>query len=115
MKNMENGDKRMEIISRMVGIARADSPWVWGFHPKSFTLSHAWYGNSKTNFIANNTLKYKKLDPVLRQQKRTAWNKPVLWPTFLIVVILIVLVVPAFVTYIRKEHAVDAAVKVAGE
>ena len=115
MKNMENSDERMEIINHMVGIAREDSPWVWGFHPKSFTLSHEWFGNSKTNFIANNTLKYKKLDPILRQQKRAEWNKPVLWPTFLIVAVLVVLIVPAFVTYIRKEHAVDAAVEREGQ
>ncbi len=33
--------------------------------------------------MANNTLKYRRLDPELRQRLRAAWNPPVLWPLWL--------------------------------
>lgn len=105
MKNMDNGSERQGIINRMIEIAREDAPWLWGYHPKSFSLSHEWYGNSKTNFIANNTLKYKKLDPVSRQKKRAEWNKPILWPLLVLLILSVIVIVPAFVTYVRKEHA----------
>jgi len=104
MKDMNNGAERQRIIDDMVNVLRKDAPWMWGFHPKSFALSHQWYGNSKPNFIANNTLKYKKIDPVLRYQKRHEWNKPVLWPIILIVSGMVLLVIPAIIVFIRKEH-----------
>lgn len=104
MKDMSNGPKRQKVIDSMVEIVRKDAPWIWGFNPKSFALSHKWYGNSKPNFMANNTLKYKKVDPVLRYQKRQAWNKPVLWPIIVLVIVMIAVIIPAIFIFIRKEH-----------
>ncbi len=49
MKNMPNGPSAQAIIDRMVEIARADAPWVWGFHPKDYGLRHAWVANDKPN------------------------------------------------------------------
>ena len=104
MKAMPNSDRRQQIIDRMVLIARRDTPWLWGMHPKSFSLLHGWYHNVKPNLMANNTLKYKRLDPLLREQQRAAWNKPVLWPLVLGIVVLIVVLVPAVISYRRREH-----------
>ena len=115
MKNMDNSPERQQVIDEMIAIAQKDAPWIWGFYPKSFGLSHGWFGQSKPNFMANNTLKYKKVDPVLREQRRKEWNRPVLWPIGLIFLLLIVVIVPAFVTYKRKEHTAGAAVKAAEE
>jgi ABC-type oligopeptide transport system substrate-binding subunit len=39
-------------------ILQHDAPWVFGLHPKSYTLSHRWLKNRKPNDVANNTLKY---------------------------------------------------------
>lgn len=111
MKNMRNSPRRQRLIDEMVGIARRDAPWLWGFHPKNFTLYHAWYHNAKPNLMANNTLKYKRIDPELRAELRAQWNQPVLWPLVALAVILIAGLAPAVVTYIRRErHApgVDA-------
>ena len=104
MKNMDNGPERQQVIDQMITIAQKDAPWIWGFYPKSFGLSHEWFGQSKPNFMANNTLKYKKVDPVLREQRREEWNKPVLWPIGLVFLILVLVIVPAVITYMRKEH-----------
>jgi oligopeptide transport system substrate-binding protein len=104
MKNMDNTPERQQIINKMVAIARRDAPWLWGFHPKEFALYHSWYHNAKPNLMANNSLKYKRIDARLRAEKRKEWNQPVLWPIWLIVIGLVVATLPAAVTYYRKEH-----------
>ncbi|MDX1251904.1 MAG: ABC transporter substrate-binding protein [Gammaproteobacteria bacterium] len=105
MKNMENGPQRLAIIKAMVDIARRDAPWIWGLHPKRFTLYHSWYFNAKPNLMANNTLKYLRVDPRLREEKRAEWNRPIVWPFVVIVAILLLGTVPAVIVYLRREYA----------
>jgi len=104
MNNMENSPERQLIIDKMLTILRYDAPWLFGFHPKSFVLFHDWYGNANTNQMAHNNLKYKKINTALRVKQRAAWNTPVLWPLWGILLFFIVLLIPAVVAYIRKEH-----------
>jgi ABC-type transport system substrate-binding protein len=104
MKNMENGPRRQAIIDKMLAIARNDAPWVWGFHPKDFTLHHGWMQNVKPNQMARNNLKYERIDAALRSQERREWNQPVLWPVFLIMAVLVASAVPALRAYRRKER-----------
>ncbi len=105
MKDMANGPARQAVIDRMVEIARRDSPWLWGYHPLAFSLHHAWYHNAKPNLMANNTLKYKRVDPALRERSRQAWNRPVTWPLWLLLGLLAVSLVPAWLSYRRRERA----------
>ncbi|RMD71018.1 MAG: peptide ABC transporter substrate-binding protein, partial [Gammaproteobacteria bacterium] len=104
MRHMDNTPERLAIIQTMVDIARRDAPWVWGLHPKQFSLYHAWYHNAKPNLMANNTVKYLRIDPRLRQEKRRAWNEPVLWPLGLFLLALMGLLAPAYLTYLRRER-----------
>jgi len=106
MKNMDNGPARQEIIDAMVDIAQRDGPWLWGLHPKAFSLHHAWYKNSKPNLMANNTLKYKRIEPELRAKKRMAWNKPVTWPLWTMLLVFVALILPGIISYRRKEHGI---------
>ncbi|MDZ4202198.1 MAG: ABC transporter substrate-binding protein [Gallionella sp.] len=80
MKNMDNGAERQAIIDRMLEMLRRDSPWLWGFHPKNYVLRHAWLHNVKPNVMANNKLKYWRIDAVQRDAARREWNRPVSWP-----------------------------------
>ena len=105
MTNMPNGPERQAVINEMTAVARHDAPWVWGFNPKQFSLFHRWMHNVKPNFMANNTLKYKRIDPVLRDKLRTEWNAPVLWPVGLLLLVFVAAMVPAIVTYRRKLRA----------
>ncbi len=105
MKNMDNSDERLTIIHRMIDILREDAPWLWGINPKSFALYHDWYFNSRPNLMANNTLKYKRIDPQLRSRKRSEWNQPVVWPVWVGLVILVANTLPAFVSYRRRQKA----------
>ncbi|MFT6624978.1 MAG: ABC-type transport system substrate-binding protein [Cycloclasticus sp.] len=105
MSKMDNTSQRQAIINQMVNVARQDAPWVWGFHPKAFSLYHAWYKNAYPNLMANNTTKYINIDPALRQQYQAKWNKPVYWPLVLILLICAVLILPAYLIYRRIERS----------
>jgi ABC-type oligopeptide transport system substrate-binding subunit len=104
MRNMDNSDQRFRIIQQLQDIVRRDSPWVFGFHPKNFSLFHGWYSNLKPNLMANNRLKYTRIDPLLRAQKRLEWNKPVLWPLFIATALFILILFPAIKGYRRRTQ-----------
>jgi oligopeptide transport system substrate-binding protein len=104
MKNMENDPARQAIIDEMQAIARHDAPWLWGYFPKQFTLRHTWYLNAKTNLMANNMLKYRRIEPQLRAGLQAEWNKPVRWPLVLFAALLLLVLVPAGIGYQRRQR-----------
>jgi oligopeptide transport system substrate-binding protein len=108
MKNMANGAERQQLIDRMMEILRRDAPWVWSFYPKDYSLHHAWLHNRKPNKMANNNLKYQRLDPQAREDMRRAWNEPRIWPIVLIALVLLASIVPAVLTFRRRERATAA-------
>jgi ABC-type oligopeptide transport system substrate-binding subunit len=89
MKNMENSPARQAIIDRMLEIVRRDSPWLWGYHPKNYVLQHSWLSNVKANVMANNKLKYWRVDAKRRDVLRRDWNQPARWPLWLGAVVLL--------------------------
>lgn len=105
MKNMDNTSERLAIVRQMNAILHRDAPWVFGLHPKSYTLGHRWLKNRKPNDVGNNILKYQRIDAVDREQARRAWNRPVLWPFALLLVGLAGLAMPAWRAYRRRERA----------
>ncbi len=104
MKNMSNGDERLRVIREMVAIAQRDAPWAWGFFPKDYSLHHAWLYNVKPNLMASNTLKYRRIDPVLRDRRRAQWNQPVVWPVMLLLTAAAALLVSGVLAYRRRER-----------
>jgi ABC-type transport system substrate-binding protein len=105
MKNMENGPERQAIIDRMVAVLREDAPWVWSYHPKDYSLHHAWLHNVKPNLMARNGLKFYRLDPALREARRVEWNQPVVWPLLLLLALLAVSTLPALRSWRARELA----------
>jgi len=100
MRNMDNTPERFQIIQQMQEVVRHDSPWIFGLHPKNFSLYHSWFGNLKPNLMANNRLKYTKLDIPSRTEKRKAWNHPVLMP---IIIGLVIISLIALLTFYRRQ------------
>ncbi|HET6719977.1 MAG TPA: ABC transporter substrate-binding protein, partial [Rhodocyclaceae bacterium] len=94
MKNMDNTPERLAIVHQMTAILQRDAPWVFGFHPKSYALGHGWLTNRKPNNVANNTLKYQRVDAVARLQLRDQWNRPLRWPLVAIGLVLLATVLP---------------------
>jgi ABC-type transport system substrate-binding protein len=105
MQNMENSPERLELIRRMKEILQRDAPWVFTYHPVEFGLYHEWLQNGKPNDMANNELKYLRIDGELRAQRRAEWNKPVLFPVVAVVSLLIIGTIPAAVTIWKRERS----------
>jgi ABC-type transport system substrate-binding protein len=106
MENMTNSPQRAAIIRDMLALARQDAPWIWGFHPVSYGLYHAWYRNAKPMTFGDNTLKYKRIDPSRRQQHRMAWNQPVTAPLWIALGILALGTIPATISIYRRQRGV---------
>jgi ABC-type transport system substrate-binding protein len=104
MRSMENGPERQAIIDRMHAILCEDAPWIWGFHPKDYTLRHAWLLNRKPTKVGNNTLKYQRIDVALRERLRAEWNRPLLWQPALGLLALAALALPAWLGHRRRER-----------
>ena len=106
MKDMDNGPARQQVIDAMLEIVRRDAPWIFAYYPKSFGLVHGWVANVKPNLMANNTLKYRRIDPQLRAARRAEWNRPVLWPVGAGALGLVALIAPAVIAWRRHEKKV---------
>ncbi|CAG4883408.1 protein of unknown function [Georgfuchsia toluolica] len=103
MRTMDNGPARQAVIDRISQQLRHDAPWIWGFHPKDYALYHAWLFNRKPTKVGNNTLKYQRLDPALRERKRREWNQPAIWPAILIIALVLGGAAAAYVVYRRRS------------
>ena len=88
----------------MVAILQHDAPWLFGFHPKSYSLQHGWVLNRKPGAMVRNTLKYQRVDLARRDAMRAEWNRPVAWPLGLAGLLLAGIVAPAVVHYRRRER-----------
>ncbi|MDP1527664.1 MAG: ABC transporter substrate-binding protein [Rhodocyclaceae bacterium] len=105
MRAMDNGPERQAIIDRMLAILHEDTPWVWGFHPKDYSLRHAWLKNRKPTKVGNNTLKYQRIEVARRSELRQRWNQPVVWPLLLLVLAGVLVALPAVLNHRRREAA----------
>lgn len=104
MKDLDNGPERQRVIDAMLEIVRRDAPWIFAYYPKSFGLRHGWVHNVKPNLMANNTLKYRRIDPALREIRRAEWNRPVRWPIGLLLGGMVVAIAPAVLAWRRRER-----------
>ena len=54
--------------------------------------------------MARNTLKYKTIDAPSRARMRQIWNQPIVWPVVVFFIVLLVSVVPAYMTYRKRQR-----------
>ena len=54
--------------------------------------------------MANNTLKYRRIDPAVRTEMQAAWNQPVRWPLLLLVILLLAIIIPAVIGHRRRQR-----------
>ncbi|PIX02704.1 MAG: peptide ABC transporter substrate-binding protein, partial [Hydrogenophilales bacterium CG_4_8_14_3_um_filter_62_83] len=105
MKDMDNGPERQVAIDSMVGIVRDDAPWAFGFHPRNYGLRHRWLKNVKPNLMANNELKYLRIDAAARDAARAGWNRPDWLGPALVLALVALALLPAWFAYSRKQEA----------
>ncbi len=111
MRNMDDGPARQALITQLQTIVQRDAPWIFGLHPKGFALFHSWYKNSKPNLMANNKLKYVRIDSNERKLKQSAWNTPIFWPLWLLGVLLLLALLPAMLAFRRRAAATVKSVQ----
>jgi ABC-type transport system substrate-binding protein len=105
MRDMPNGPERQAVIDQMVEMLRHDAPWVFGFHPKDYALAHQWVYNRKPTKMGNNSIKYQRIDPQLRERLREAWNRPIVVPILIGIAVLVLAILPAFILYRRRQRS----------
>ena len=105
MESMPNGPERLKVIDEMLKLFYQDMPWVGGFYPVGYGLFHEWYSNSKSNAMLRGGYKYKRIDAELREAQRTAWNRPVLWPIFALLLLAVVVIYPAYRVVVKRGEA----------
>ena len=106
MENMENSPERDAILREMLAIAREDAPWMWGFHSVGYALNHQWRSNAKPMVFGENTLKYLRLDPQLRERQRAAWNRPITLPLWIALGVFVLGTIPATIGLYRRQRGV---------
>lgn len=104
MRNLPNGNERQAVIDKMISIVQHDAPWIWGYHPENFILTQNWVLPTKPNGVANNTLKYIKINIPERLQKQYAWNQPIWWPLWLLLILIFLSFIPVIIYYWNKQH-----------
>lgn len=104
MRSMPNGPARQAIVDQMNQLFQEDTPWFGAFNAETYALMQPWVIPGKLNTMANNTLKYIKIDPKKRAQLQREWNQPH-WGSLVIVIVLLLLsVVPFAYKYGRIQH-----------
>ncbi len=106
MKTMENTPERLKIIQQMLHVLYEDAPWAWGYYPKALSLYHGWLHNVWPNPLANNTVKYRRIDIDDRMAKQTQWNQPVLWPFMVVGIFVLLSLYPLWRAYRKRLTAV---------
>jgi len=104
MRTRNNDDERKRIIGEMLKILEVERPWIELFFPEDYALVHGWLKNVRT--VGMSTIsaeKYYDLDQQQRTQRRAAWNRPIYWPAWLVGALVVLIVVPAFLTYRRER------------
>lgn len=103
-KAMGNNPARLILINKMLALLADDMPWICAFYPQGFGLYHAWNKAGKVNVMITNGLKYAKINPEMRAQKRLEWNKPLLWPFAIFTLLILTILLPAVFGYRRSEN-----------
>jgi ABC-type transport system substrate-binding protein len=104
MKNLPNGERRAELIGRMIAVLERERPWIELYHSEEYSLQHGWLINSVPIGLSYPTHKYQDLDVEKRARLREAWNKPVRWPLYVALLLIVAAAVPAVRTYYRERQ-----------
>lgn len=104
MKTRPSDERREQIIHQMLEILERERPWIELFHPEDYALVHGWLQNVRPAGLSIPTAKYYDLKPEVRSEKRAAWNRPILWPAFLLMAALLAVIAPGVWTFFRERQ-----------
>ena len=101
---MPDGPERLEKLARLQKILEHERPVVELWHRQIYSLYHGWLDNLKSSTLSVTHMKYIDIDVEERNAKRAEWNKPILWPLFVLLVVFIGLLIPAVLTYLKERQ-----------
>ncbi len=104
MKDRPNDAERVRMITEMLAILEHERPWIELYHNEAYILRHAWLKNAKPLGLSYPVYKYLDVDPAERARQRLAWNAPVTWPVYALLLVLVAAVVPGVVTFYRERQ-----------
>jgi len=104
MRDLPDGPEKAAIIDQMIAIVQHDAPWMFGFFPRSAGAYQQWVYNAKPSQMVRNGLQYLRIDPELRAQKVAQWNRPIWWPLPVLLLVLGLLIWPAWRMLKRQQQ-----------
>jgi ABC-type transport system substrate-binding protein len=104
MRNLPNGSERKALIRKLREILVAERPWIELLNRESYLLHHEWIKNIEPFGMSVPMMKYWDIDVEARRESRLAWNKPILWPAYALVILFAVIVAPGIRTFFRERQ-----------
>lgn len=95
MRSMDDGPQRLALIRRLRAIATEDCPWIYLNHDINLSLTQPWRTNVKPHPVANDITKYAGVDGERRSGLQVQWNRPIVWPAAILLLLLGVGSIPA--------------------
>jgi len=105
MKLMPDSPERLLLIQAMLSIYHHDLPWASAWHPHSYVLNNPWVRNTKAHGVSKSVLKYMAVDSEARANAQRERNQPILWPLWLVALILVVVMIPGYRAYRQRQMA----------
>ena len=94
---------RLEIINRMKDLLAEECPWIPLLHRESYGLIHSWLAYNKPQPITGSYQRFYELDAEKRATLREAWNKPMVWPAYVLVIATVLFLLPGYLSF-KKER-----------
>lgn len=91
MRVLPEGKEKAALIDEMIRTVQNDAPWSFGYSPKEAAALHRWVKNAKPTATVRDSLQYFKVDAAQRSNRIRRWNRPVLWPAFLLAAVVVLL------------------------
>jgi ABC-type transport system substrate-binding protein len=98
MKTLPDGPEKQKLIDQMVSLVREDAPWTMGYFPFASAAGQRWVRNFRQVILIRDTGRYLRLDTQDRVAAHAVWNKPVWWPMFALLAVVLALV------WIARQH-----------
>jgi ABC-type transport system substrate-binding protein len=104
MKTRENGPQRRAEIREIRTILERERPWIELFHREDYSLYHGWVRNVKPMGISAPTYQYRDIDSQERARRRLEWNEPIVWPAYVLSIVLVLVIIPGIHTYLKERQ-----------
>ena len=104
LRYLEDGPEKQAVMDQMTTVARRDSPWLWGYNPYAIGSYQPWMSGGKPTYLINDRMLYRRIDPAMRAQLVREWNPAHFWPLWLIVVLFLLGLWPAWFAFKARER-----------